>query len=1333
MRKVQEHVISLILALAMIFSLSVIALADEEFPSEGALGGGTAQQEFATYSEDSEHAAIRVEDGTVQTDMLEGYESPAGGTTFTGTVSLAEGGNLTTSGADGLLIVGDGYSNGLVVQMQSETEVFTIGGESRYYAADGSEGSIYNSVIMVDAADGNQDYEGVYGVGVAMNLGELRIINSYIATEGARSTTAYLNHNAGNTSLVVIDSRLEAHSDTIWMPPFKLLAGGARTTLLMSMNNSWFYGSEIISNTWGAVSQDSIDADTYVYDCVIRATEGGYGSYQTYHLYLYGTSMQAAQYGAFMCGESYLLTDTILAGKADENITGKAAELGYDIGNVPNENATEIVAAWNAIVVHTSVPGDSQVARGDLKNSLLSTDTDDLDPSVTALVYDSDFLFPGVNPDGDTCGQTYFYTKNLYGSVVLVRSMNSDFTFDNCELRSSNGVIIHSVITYDPPGTPQILVTDSNIETQAGNAATFLNGTYTGDILNEDYQRKMTITVGENATLTGKAISGTKAYWENKWSEENLLATLAEDGIDVSELSSVNATWAADVLSAFSLEGDYFEGSEGYGIHMTVASGGEWVVTADSNLSSLTVAPGGALSAASGSTLTIYYDCDVSSDEVYYSTDGAKELALNDLVEGETYENVVIVVSESGSVDENASNLTSAIAESDVAYSFGGANYIVVGNTAQIVNTVVGGSGYETTYNVASSGGGGGDNPMGGDSSPAISVSGDGLITALAAGTGNVDVTLTNPDGSTLVARVAVTVAMPTAITIVNGEAQVTDSAAVSFANGSAGLTASGVGGVLIEYDAIYTQGIVSSGTGGDGTFTFGGSDGYYDVDVSGGTPAASSGSSYNSVILIDDGGDDNWVGEATYGAAVTNRATSHTMVLDNTFVWISGYGRPAIYANGADATIIRDSYIESAGNEASFMPSHRLLVGSARTNLALGGTRVWYYNTTIVSPDWGTLSTDAGGTTYLYGYNVDSYSTGGGYGTYADNGCNVFLYATNIFSAEFGLFGCGNGNITVGAGSDASEAALANAGDSDLVEGADKDSYIYGTRNALLVHTVGSGGQSGALAAGKTTYATISISNSTLATTGTDENGNDLADIYVTKGDYDRADNADEGISGAFIAHHFGTTILLRGGNADVTLNNVELASSSGVLVQSVVNYDEMGAIYANDDPDWELAGINIEMIDMDIEGDIMHEDYQRVMNLDLMNTSVTGKIVSATQAAWNAVWADESDAVLKALVIDTNMRSDGGYYETIWGLNLSMDSTSAWVVTETSSLRSLVVEAGAVIQAPEGYKLTIYSDADMSNKNLFYDYSNATEVTSLAAGTTYEGVVIVVEKAAG
>ena len=590
-------------------------------PGDGGGGGaGAAGQEFATFDEVKDTAAIYI-----------GSDNP-------GLASYSSLGEVMADHLSGVMLERPAGYNGIAIQMDSETDVFTIGGEERTYDVDGTK---YNTVIRVSAGEGNNDagYEAVYGVAAAINTGELRIQNSYLYSDGPRSTPVYAfsTQSPGATSLVVLDSRLEAHSDSIWMPPFKLLAGGARATLLMTRNNAWFYGSQVLSNNWGAISQDSVDATTYVVNSSGISTQGGYGTYLTYGMRLYGSELYAGQYGVFMCGTSDILTDTGEAALTDEAAMSKAPDFPVDTGRI-----STVAAPFNAVVIHNSLPDITMVAKGLFRNSVLSTLPEDLPESVTPMAADDDFFLPGVDiiGSGNGCGAAYFFNRNLYGSLALVRSMNADLTFDHTDTRTSNGVLIQSVITYDPPSASGYLTPEQG-PTVPGISATFLNGDYTGDILHQDYQRPMTVIVGENAVLSGKAVSGTYTAWNGLWSEEQLVCALQADGHAPEDFG--NDLWVEDVqANLIRPEDTVYQGTENLGISLTVAQGGTWSVTGDSSLKELTLEEGASITAPSGCTLTFYTGCDTSNDLDFYDETGAE--ALDTLTPG-TYENVIIRLS----------------------------------------------------------------------------------------------------------------------------------------------------------------------------------------------------------------------------------------------------------------------------------------------------------------------------------------------------------------------------------------------------------------------------------------------------------------------------------------------------------------------------------------------------------------------------------------------------------------------------------------------------------------------------------------------------------------
>ena len=572
--------------------------------SGGSSGGGG--QEFGTFGEVAASAGVIIENGAVR--YAENWDGTASG-------------EITAEGMTGASITAN-EANGVAITLANETDTYVI----------------EDSDIFATAGLKNNDlgYEAAFGVGVGVCTGELWIKNSRLSSEGARSTPVYLFSTAqpSATSLVVIDSEITTHTDKadIWMPPFKLLAGGSRATLLMTRNNSWFIGSTVTSNNWGAISQDSVDAITYVINSSGTATEGGYGTYLTYTMKLYASQLYGGQYGAFMCGDSLIETGTAADALADADAMSKTPDY------VPVDQPTVIAAPFNAIVVHTSTPGLERVAVGNFKDAILSTRTEDLPASVTPMAADDAFFMDADAPFGVGSGTAYFYNKNLYGSLILVRSMNGDFTFDNTDARPANGVLAQTVITYDPPMAIGYAAVGEG-DALPGVSVTFRNGEYTGDLLHQDYQRPMTVTVGENSVWSGAVVSGTWQGWNDLWSEEALLAVLKENGYE--DAPFAGETWAADVQENLIRADDTgYADTENLGADVTVTAGGTWIVTGTSTMSSLTLEEGAVLAAPEGMSLVVYVNADASNANSTY-TGGTR---LDGLSAG-TYGNVILEVS----------------------------------------------------------------------------------------------------------------------------------------------------------------------------------------------------------------------------------------------------------------------------------------------------------------------------------------------------------------------------------------------------------------------------------------------------------------------------------------------------------------------------------------------------------------------------------------------------------------------------------------------------------------------------------------------------------------
>ncbi len=563
----------------------------------------------------------------------------------------------------------------------------------------------------------------------------------------------------------------------------------------------------------------------------------------------------------------------------------------------------------------------------------------------------------------------------------------------------------------------------------------------------------------------------------------------------------------------------------------------------------------------------------------------------------------------------------------------------------------------------------------------------------------------------------------------------------VSTDNVEAGsVTASGVSGIRASYDGIGDwngtdvfgrSGVILS-SAGDGTFTIGGPVDLYDVD----------GEGYNTVLILGaaDKNEANALGgselrdykdasEGAEGAGVY--ADVSDLVINNAYIFTEGYGRSAIHLTSAvERSVIQNSTIVALGSDGadSSAPGFICMYASSRPVLIESSGDTYFYNDDLISSDWGVYSLDG-----CYGadvYIVDCYSENrvGGYSMYAlgfapgeEN--STWFYGSYAASAQFGTILCAAGRTYTGALTDATEEALAYAGGADLGDTVLDNgwSYIGGVTNAVTMQ---------ADMSGATTVGIFDAKHTVLDTAGvSDRDGSPMADTMEL---YDYLDDSKDGASYFFLNYIHGSAVAIRSENVDLTLDDCIVTSSTGVAVQTVVGYDT-GAANIKVPDGTEYYGAAVTVKNMDLTGDIRHEDYQRKMVLSLENATLEGAVVSGTRAAWEknnadfiaANWNDECDALGLSQQTILGELSPDAAYETVWGVRMSVDADSVWTVTGDSSLYSLEVAEGGQIAAPDGAALEIYVDCDMSNEDLVYDYATGTRVDSLGAGS-YSGVVI-------
>ena len=640
-----KKLISILLALTMCLSLGTAALASGEASGGPSGGDRGADSSYPTFDETVDQAAISVNHGTVQT-----VNDPQNGwTSFSGSLEIADGGMVTDKAVSGVRIVGGDYSqltddaptdNGIAWTGAAD-KVMYIGASENFFTVDiaGDERD-FNSVIILKGEELVDDArEGDDGVGVLMDEGSFLLENLYIETDGMRAPAIY---NMNTASTVVVDgSFFVTRGGASWHPLFTLLTASTRAALLFG-GETWFYNDAIVTQDWGCLSQEGQNSGTRTWsvNSYLEAYRGGYGAYVLNDNFMdfYGTEIQATDYAIFLCSHATAVIDSLQAGLADQAVAANMAEFGVEVTEPVTPDGRSLIAATiNAIVVHTNgvTNGTAQLT---VKDATVTTDPAHGLRTVgkTGEPIDLDISYRWNNSDDETRfnqGESWFAMENMWGSAALIRSMSANLTFDNTEIYPSNGVLLQSVIAYDPNGGTSMYRAEG-ADQRGGITATYANGDYTGDILHQDYHRTMDIVL-DNATLTGSIQSYTMQMWNDLWSADHLAAMLTEKGLDTAALTAgrVESIQAALVIND-SYDGDTVK----TGVALTVGAGSVWNVTETSSLRSLTVADGGAVAG----DVTIYAGCATASDLGYYDTIGAQ--IITELVPGVTYEDVVIVV-----------------------------------------------------------------------------------------------------------------------------------------------------------------------------------------------------------------------------------------------------------------------------------------------------------------------------------------------------------------------------------------------------------------------------------------------------------------------------------------------------------------------------------------------------------------------------------------------------------------------------------------------------------------------------------------------------------------
>lgn len=427
-----------------------------------------------------------------------------------------------------------------------------------------------------------------------------------------------------------------------------------------------------------------------------------------------------------------------------------------------------------------------------------------------------------------------------------------------------------------------------------------------------------------------------------------------------------------------------------------------------------------------------------------------------------------------------------------------------------------------------------------------------------------------------------------------------------------------------------------------------------------------------------------------TEQAGTTLYTDSGTTVIADSMISVDGAGRYTVAATGTATMIVRDSVIRAGGDNGAggntssvSEPASNaglLISGTSRANFSVGQTHTFYYDSLCVADGWAALSTDSatGSGLEFVAADTEAVALHGGYGIYSDTNCRDYLYGCTLVSAEIGGIISNNGSIVVDSSDSALDAvtqdgygALLYAEDGYTADSG-RSEFIAG-RNCFQIHSPDMMGE------GASDYtASLSLSHTDLITDDTmNQDGYSFTssvdgETYLVQADTDYAGKYSAAV-GAYVDYVRGTAILVKSTSADIVLNDVTVTSSNGVALLTALNSDSMSRYLKKDVGN----GVSVSVENSIIDGDFVHDDYQRDMRITLTASTLNGAVNYATADEWNARWAEyATDENACWINLDSSVYVTSTH-ETI----LSLTEGSVWNVTGASRLTRLSVSADSTI----------------------------------------------------
>lgn len=416
----------------------------------------------------------------------------------------------------------------------------------------------------------------------------------------------------------------------------------------------------------------------------------------------------------------------------------------------------------------------------------------------------------------------------------------------------------------------------------------------------------------------------------------------------------------------------------------------------------------------------------------------------------------------------------------------------------------------------------------------------------------------------------------------------------------------------------------------------------------------------------------------AGYGAAIMTDGTAN-ITINKASIVTKGAIRTAIAVRENSVVHVNDSEIDAYNGplpeDYAFKwqkPSGPLmqvpwflgLIGTNRATMLVDSGTAYYNNTHIRAQGWGALSTDSVKDIHLYATNCHIETTESGYGSYADgsnnsfsrcrfdvkdyaliqtSGSSVFTDECVVNSGRFGVMFHGGGTLAIDKGS------------------------IFNTKEAVIQVKGG--------------FPTIVVDNAKLIA----ENGLILQAMVNDDPNKGGGGGAPGGAEGGGMpgggAHSGGAPGGMPGASSGLPGGAPGGASPGG-----------QGGMPAG--PRGGNSAVTATFRNMTMTGDIVNSmTGQGDVIVNFEKAAISGAISTATAVhdvgpkGEKLVMQEEVDLYYligrqKETLCETSDK---------YGVKVSLDKDSKWIVARTSYLTDLTIADGAVIAAPEGYTLTM------------------------------------------